>query len=67
MGGVLGTIVTFFGIFGVTLLFGSIITVVLVVLGLLFDYIVSNSYTSSVTRGGGIPWAPKWKESAVIP
>jgi uncharacterized protein len=56
MGGVLGTIVTFFGIFGVTLLFGSIITVVLVVLGLLFDYIVSNAYTSSVTRGGGIPW-----------
>lgn len=56
MGGVIGALVTFFGVFGVTLLFGSIITAVLILLGLLFDYIVSNAYTSSVSRGSGIPW-----------
>jgi uncharacterized protein len=56
MGGVIGAVVTFFGIFGVTMLIGGVITVVLILLGLLFDYIVSNAYTSSVSHGAGIPW-----------
>lgn len=56
MGGVIGVVVTFLGIFGVTLLIGGVITVILILLGLLFDYIVSNAYTNSVSSGGGIPW-----------
>ena len=56
LGGVLGAASTFFGVFGLTLFWGSAVTVLLVILGLLFDYLFSSSYTQSIARGGGIPW-----------
>lgn len=56
MGGVIGVIITFFGIFGITLLIGGVVTMVFILLGLLFDYIVSSTYTNSVSRGSSIPW-----------
>ena len=60
VGGVLGALigggVTMLGLFGITFIIGGIVTVVLVLLGLLFDYIVSNMYTSSISRGSSIPW-----------
>ena len=55
-GGVAGGILTFFGIFGITFIVGSILTVVLVLLGFLFDYIVSSRYSSAVGAGSKIPW-----------
>lgn len=56
LGGLIGGGVTMFGFFGITFIVGGVVTVVLVLLGLLFDYIVSSTYTSSISRGGGIPW-----------
>jgi uncharacterized protein len=55
-GGTIGIVMTFLGIFGITLVIGSIITVVLTLLGLLFDYIVSNTFKQSISSGSGIPW-----------
>ncbi len=59
-GGVLGALVgggvIMLGLFGITFIVGGIVTVVLVLLGLLFDYIVSSTYSNSIARGGGIPW-----------
>lgn len=55
-GGVLGGILTFLGIFGASLLVGSLITLLLVLLGLLFDYSISNGYSNAISRGGSIPW-----------
>lgn len=56
MGGIGGVAVTYFGIFGITLIWGSIVTVVFILLGLLFDYFVSNSYNNAVSSGSRIPW-----------
>ena len=56
LGGVVGFFVTIFHFFGVTLIVGSVITFVLVLLGLFFDYIVSSTYKKSIMQGGGIPW-----------
>jgi uncharacterized protein len=56
LGGLIGGGVTILGLFGITFIVGGVVTVVLVLLGLLFDYIVSNTYTSSISRGGSIPW-----------
>ncbi len=56
VGGFLGGAFTFFHIFGATLLVGGSVTVILIIIGLVFDYIVSNTYTSSISSGGGIPW-----------
>jgi uncharacterized protein len=55
-GGLIGGALTLFGVFGVTLVVGSIITAVLILFGLLFDFIVSNAYTNGRSTGGGIPW-----------
>ena len=56
LGGVVGVVITAIGFFGITIIVGGIITVLLTFLGLLFDYIVSSTYSQSVSRGGGIPW-----------
>jgi uncharacterized protein len=56
VGGLLGGGFTFFGLFGVSFFLGSIVTIIFTLLGLLFDYIVSSTYTQSVTRGSSIPW-----------
>jgi uncharacterized protein len=56
LGGIIGGSITVLGLFGITFIVGAGITVVLVLLGLLFDYIVSSTYTSSIARGGAIPW-----------
>ena len=57
VGGIIGATITFLGIFGVTLATGGVITIILILLGLLFDYFVSNAFNSSVSSGGGsIPW-----------
>lgn len=56
VGGIAGGVITFFGILGVTFLVGGIITVVLILLGLLFDYIVSGAYTNAVSHKSSIPW-----------
>ena len=55
-GGVIGGILAFLGVFGASLLVGSLVTILLVLLGLLFDYIISNGYNSAVSKGGSIPW-----------
>lgn len=56
IGGFLGGIATYFGIFGAGLFIGSAITIVLVILGLLFDYIVSSGYNNAIRSGSSIPW-----------
>lgn len=56
LGGLIGGAFTFFGFLGISLLVGGIMTVVLVLLGLLFDYIVSNKYSQAVSSGSSIPW-----------
>lgn len=55
-GGVAGGLLTFFGFFGITFIVGSILTIVLTLLGFLFDYIVSSRYSSAVDAGSKIPW-----------
>lgn len=55
-GGVIGAILAFLGVFGASLLVGSLVTIILVLLGLLFDYIISSDYSNVVSGGGSIPW-----------
>jgi uncharacterized protein len=56
LGGVGGGILTYLQVFGMSLFVGSIVTIALVVLGLIFDYFVSNGYNSAVSSGSSIPW-----------
>jgi uncharacterized protein len=56
VGGILGGVATFYGFLGLTFISGGILTVVFVILGLLFDYTVSNRYTHAVSSGSSIPW-----------
>ncbi|MBP6948765.1 MAG: TPM domain-containing protein [Candidatus Pacebacteria bacterium] len=57
VGGVLGGVITFFNIFGTTLAISGVITGILVILGLLFDYVVSNTYQNRIQSGGSsLPW-----------
>lgn len=56
IGGVAGGVLTAIGFLGMSLTAGIIITVILTFLGLLFDYIVSRSYSSAVASGSSIPW-----------
>jgi uncharacterized protein len=53
-GGIVGACLMAFNV--LSLVFGGLLTVLLIVLGLLFDYIVSRSYTNAVASGGSIPW-----------
>lgn len=56
LGGALGGVIMLSGFLGISLVVGGVITSVLVLLGLLFDYIVSHQYASSVRSGSSIPW-----------
>ncbi|MEI6810458.1 MAG: TPM domain-containing protein [Candidatus Nomurabacteria bacterium] len=56
IGGIGGVAITFFGILGITLIWGSILTVIFILFGLLFDYFVSNAYKNAVSGGSSIPW-----------
>ncbi len=56
LGAAVGIVITSVGFLGVSLLVGGIITVALTLLGLLFDYFVSNAYTQSVRSGSSVPW-----------
>lgn len=56
IGGIGGVGMTYFGIFGITLILGSVVTVIFILLGLAFDYFVSNAYKSAVASGSRIPW-----------
>lgn len=56
IGGIGGVAVTYFGVLGVTLIGGSIITIIFILIGLVFDYFVSNTYKSAVSGGSSIPW-----------
>lgn len=56
VGGIIGAILTTIGFLGMSFVVGAILTIILVLLGLLFDYIVSSSYSSAIARGGSIPW-----------
>jgi uncharacterized protein len=56
LGGVLGGVVTFFHVLGLTTFVGLVITFILMLLGLLFDYVVSNTYQNSIARGSAVPW-----------
>ena len=56
LGGVLGGVGTFLGLFGLTLAMGGFVTVVLVLIGLVFDFIVSRGYQKGIQNGGHIPW-----------
>jgi uncharacterized protein len=56
LGAIFGFILTQLGFFGSSLLTGGIVTVLFVLFGLLFDYVVSNAYTQSVRSGSSVPW-----------
>jgi uncharacterized protein len=56
LGAVAGAIITYVGVLGITTFIGIIVTVVLTLLGLVFDYVVSNAYTRAISRGGSVPW-----------
>ncbi len=56
IGGLAGGVLTFFGFLGMTLFVGGIVTFILVLLGLLFDYFVSSRFTQSVQSGSSVPW-----------
>lgn len=56
LGAAAGIILTMISFLGVSLLIGGILTVILTLLGLLFDYVVSSKYTHSVQSGSPIPW-----------
>ncbi|MFA5889277.1 MAG: TPM domain-containing protein [Candidatus Paceibacterota bacterium] len=55
-GGVLGAIIGVVMIFMFSLITGIIMIIVLTLLGLLFDYIVSNAYTKAKSSGKTMPW-----------
>lgn len=52
LGGGAGLLLTFFGLFGVTLTFGLIVSVVLAISGFIFDYVVSKNSESILKRFG---------------
>lgn len=56
LGGIVGGGITLFGVLGITLAIGGMITIVLIILGLLFDYFVSNTYKNATSSGSSIPW-----------
>lgn len=56
IGGVAGVGLTFFHVLGMTFVVGTVLTVILMVIGLLFDYFVSNQYAQAVSAGSRIPW-----------
>jgi uncharacterized protein len=56
IGGVFGALLTYFQVFGSSVVIGSVLTGFFVALGLLFDYVVSREYTKSVASGGHVPW-----------
>jgi uncharacterized protein len=55
-GAIAGVLLTIFGVFGITFIFGSILTIMLTLIGFLFDYIVSSRYSSAIKSGSKIPW-----------
>lgn len=56
VGGLIGGGITFFGVLGITLFVGSCITAILILLGLLFDYVVSKTYQNKLGSGESFPW-----------
>lgn len=56
IGGILGSMITSLGFLGLTMVTGSLVIIALIVVGLIFDYIVSTSYAAAVSRGSSIPW-----------
>lgn len=56
VGGVVGVILTFFGVFGLTFLLGGFVTILFIIIGLILDYFVSKTYTNAVAHGSAIPW-----------
>lgn len=57
LGGVLGAIAgIIITIFFVTIVTGVFLTIILTLFGLLFDFVVSKTYVSSISRGGRPPW-----------
>ena len=56
IGGAAGIGLTFFQVLGITFVVGVVITIVLALLGLLFDYLVSGKYTEAIRSGTVPPW-----------
>ena len=56
IGGVLGGAITSVGFSGLTPTLGGILTIVLILLGLAFDYIVSSTYSNAISKGSSVPW-----------
>jgi uncharacterized protein len=56
LGAVIGLAITVLSVFGITLTFGIIITVILTLIGLLLDYVVSKGYSNAIAQGTSIPW-----------
>ena len=56
LGGALGATSMYLNMFGLSIMIGSFITFVLILFGLLFDYVVSTSYNNAVRNGSDIPW-----------
>lgn len=56
VGALLGAGCTYFQLFGLTVLTGGLITILLTLIGLGFDYFVSKQYTEAISRGSSVPW-----------
>lgn len=56
LGGIAGGVLTLLGVFGISLFTGLVVTVLLAVVGLFFDYLVSKTYNNAITQGSTIPW-----------
>jgi uncharacterized protein len=56
IGAGIGSAITIFGLFGITLVTGVVLTVLVTLFGLFFDYIVSSTYKKAKANGEVIPW-----------
>lgn len=56
LGGATGVALTYFDIFGISLTLGAALAAFLTFFGLIFDYIVSNSYERAMQAGLRAPW-----------
>jgi uncharacterized protein len=56
IGGVFGALLSYSNLLGISLPLGSVVTIFLCLIGLLFDYVVSREYAKSVLSGSRTPW-----------
>jgi uncharacterized protein len=56
IGAAIGSLITMFGLFGITMVAGILLTILVTAFGLFFDYIVSSTYKKAKANGEDIPW-----------